>query len=70
MVEHKDANALTAEFHRQLRSAQMSRFVKSQPGHKVQQHLPERFLELLHKLDQAQREQSLTASSRGAARFD
>lgn len=61
MVEDKDANASTADFNRLLRSAQMSRFVKSHPGNTVQPHLPDRFLELLHKLDLAQQRQSAAA---------
>lgn len=62
MIEDKDANAFAAEFTRQLRSAQMSRFVSSHFGNTVQPHLPDRFLELLRKLDQAQKRPSAAAS--------
>jgi hypothetical protein len=49
----KKPGDVKSEFRRQMRSAQLRRFVGTLPTYAVDPELPERFVKLLHQLDRA-----------------
>ena len=53
---------MEAEFRRQMRSGQMSRFVGTLPVYEVHEDMPDRFAELLQELDRAVAAQTASTS--------
>jgi hypothetical protein len=65
--EKHTGGRVDAEFRRQMRSGQMSRFVSTLPHYAVNDDLPDRFVKLLRQIDSprdGERHASHTASAR------